>query len=385
MAMKDAPIKVLVVFGTRPEAIKLAPVLSELGRRSKDGAVRYSVCVTGQHRQMLDQVLDIFGIQPDYDLELMTESQSLAQVAAAVLTGMEPVLDVEQPDWIVVQGDTTTVAAASLAAYYSRSRVAHVEAGLRTHDKWQPFPEEMNRKVADAIADLYFPPTESAKRNLLREGAPEDAVVITGNTAIDALQRIVSTPRPHGVSELIAAGGDDKLILITAHRRESFGQPLENICAAIRELASIRPGVRIILPVHMNPNIRQPVSRMLSGLDRVRLIDPLDYVSMVHLMNASYLVLTDSGGVQEEAPALGKPVLVMREVTERPEGIAAGVAKLVGTDTRRIVSETQTLLEDECEYAKMNRAVNPYGDGYASRRIVRALLGEPTDEFDIPV
>ncbi len=382
--MKDAPIRVLVVFGTRPEAIKLAPVLRELDRRSKDGAVRYSVCVTGQHRQMLDQVLDIFGIHPDYDLELMTEAQSPAQVAAAVLAGMEPVLAVEQPDWIVVQGDTTTVAAASLAAYYSKSRVAHVEAGLRTHDKWQPFPEEMNRKIADAIADLYFPPTESAKHNLLREGVHEDAIVVSGNTVIDSLQYIVTTPRPRRISELVASDGCDRLILVTSHRRESFGRPLENICDALRELASGYPGIRIVFPVHMNPAVKLPVDRMLSGLANVSLIDPLDYASMAHLMDASYMALTDSGGIQEEAPALGKPVLVMRELTERPEGIEAGVAKLVGTDTRRIVDEARRLLEDEREYGKMSRAVNPYGDGHASRRIVGALLGEPTDEFEFP-
>lgn len=374
------PLKVLAVFGTRPEAIKIAPVLTELSRRAEDGGVRYSVCVTAQHRQMLDQVLNIFDIQPDHDLDLMTETQSLAQVASAVLAKIEPVLNAEQPDWIIVQGDTTTAAAASLAAYYSRVRVAHIEAGLRTHDKWQPFPEEINRKVAGAVADLHFSPTESAKRNLLYEGVSKDTIVISGNTAIDSLQYIVSTPKPHHVSELTTSG-DDRLILITAHRRENFGRPLENICAAINELASDYPGIRIVFPAHMNPAVRLSVSKRLSGLDRVILIDPLDYASMIHLINASYLVLTDSGGIQEEAPALGKPVLVMREVTERPEGVKAGVARLVGTDTRRIVSEVETLLGDESEYNKMNRAVNPYGDGCASPRIVRTLLGEPTDEF----
>ncbi len=360
----------------------MAPVLRELGRRAEDGVVHYAVCVTAQHRQMLDQALDIFGIVPDYDLDLMTEAQSPAQVAAAVLAKMEPVLDIERPDWILVQGDTTTTAAASLAAYYSRARVAHIEAGLRTHDKWQPFPEEINRKVAGVIADLHFPPTESAKRNLLREGISEDAIIISGNTAIDALQSVVSMPRPDGVSGLIDFASDpDRLILVTAHRRENLGRPLENICAAMRELASSYPRIRIVFPVHMNPAARGPVSKMLSGVDNIILTDPLDYASMVHLMNASYLTLTDSGGVQEEAPALGKPVLVMREATERPEGVEAGVAKLVGTDSGHIVNAVQTLLEDKREYEKMNRAVNPYGDGRAGARIVRALLGEPTDEF----
>ena len=365
----------------------MAPILNELGRRADGGDVRHAVCVTAQHRQMLDQVLELFGIVPNYDLDLMTEAQSPAQIAAATLARIEPVLDIEQPDWVLVQGDTTTVAAASLAAYYRRIRVAHIEAGLRTHDKWQPFPEEINRKIADAIADLHFAPTESAKRNLLREGVSQDTVIVTGNTSIDALNHILSMPRRDGIGNLIGANassfalGDNRLLLVTAHRRENFGRPLDSICAAIRELASTYPAVRVVFPIHMNPTVRGPVTKILSGLSNVSLVEPLDYASLVHVMDASYLVLTDSGGIQEEAPALGKPVLVMREVTERPEGVEAGVAKLVGTDTQRIVTEVRTLLDDSDEYEKMNRAVNPYGDGQSSARIVRALLGEPTDEF----
>lgn len=359
----------------------MAPVVSELDRRAEEGAASYSVCVTAQHRQMLDQALDIFGIRPDYDLDLMEEAQSPSRVASAVLSDLEKVLDAERPDWVVVQGDTTTVAAASLAAYYSGARVAHVEAGLRTQDKRSPFPEEINRRIAGVVADLHFAPTRSARRNLLREGVSEDAIIVSGNTVIDSLRRIAAMPRPESVSGLIDCGRGDRIALVTAHRRESIGQPMENICAAIAELARDCPQVRFVFPVHMNPAVRETVTGMLSGVNGVSLVEPLDYVSMTHVMNASRIVLTDSGGVQEEAPALGKPVLVMRDVTERPEGIEAGCARLVGTDARRIADAARTLLEDEREYEKMSGAVNPYGDGRAAVRIVRALLGEPTDEF----
>ena len=387
MLSNDTPVKVLAIFGTRPEAIKMAPILCELSKRAGGGEVIHAVCVTAQHRQMLDQVLDIFSILPDYDLDLMTEAQSPAQIAAAALVRIEPVLDVEQPDWVIVQGDTTTTVIASLAAYYCRAKVAHVEAGLRTHDKWQPFPEEINRKIAGAIADLHFAPTELAKRNLLTEGVSRDSIIVTGNTAIDALNSIISMAGYDGIHDLIGASdssgsSNDRLILVTTHRRENHGRPLENICTAIRELASLYPVVKFVFPMHMNPTVRGPVNKMLSGMNNVMLVDPLDYVSLVHLMDASYLVLTDSGGIQEEAPSLGKPVLVMRELTERPEGVEAGVAKLVGTESRRIVDEVRMLLEDRDEYEKMNNVVNPYGDGRASIRIVRALLSEPTDEFD---
>ena len=387
MESKSSALNVLAVFGTRPEAIKMAPILTELGSRAKEGAVRYATCVTAQHRQMLDQVLELFDIQVDYDFDLMTEAQSPARVAGSVLEKLESVLEIEQPDWIVVQGDTTTTAAASLAGYYSQTKVAHVEAGLRTHDKWQPFPEEVNRRIASVIADLHFPPTAFAKRNLLEEGIPEDSIIVTGNTVIDSLQRIARTPQSERVVELIGGVGDarepceDRLILVTAHRRENFGRRLENICTAIRRVASSYPGIRIVFPVHMNPAARETVIDMLSGLSNVTLTEQIDYISMVHLMKSSYMVVTDSGGIQEEAPALGKPVLVTRDVTERPEGVSAGVAKLVGTDVERIVDEVRTLLESGTEYERMSRMVNPYGDGRASVRIVRALLGEATDEF----
>ena len=387
MTPDGAPTKFLAVFGTRPEAIKMAPVLRELGRRSEEGLVKYAVCVTAQHRRMLDQVLDIFGIRPDYDLDLMTESQTPTQVAAAVLSRIEPVLAAERPDYVIVQGDTTTVAATSLASYCSGIRVAHVEAGLRTHDKWQPFPEEVNRRIASVIADLHFAPTESAKRNLLKEGIPGSSIVVAGNTVIDSLQEISSMPRPSSVSELLddmRASSGDKLLLVTAHRRENFGSPMEEICAALIELARDYSQIRFVFPVHLNPAVRHTVFGMLAGIDNIRLINPVDYVSMVHLMDASYLVLTDSGGIQEEAPALGKPVLVLRDTTERPEGIEARVARLVGTKSEYIVSAVRLLLEDKREYDRMSKAVNPYGDGRASNRIVRTLLGESTDEF-IPV
>ena len=365
----------------------MAPILAELDRRAAEGGVRYATCVTAQHREMLDQVLDLFGIETDYDLDLMTEAQSPARVAGLVLEKLGSVLEVEQPDWIVVQGDTTTTAAASLAGYYSRAKVAHVEAGLRTHDKWQPFPEEVNRRVATVIADLHCAPTEFAKRNLIEEGIREDAVIVTGNTVIDSLQRIILTPQPKRVAELIRGTGDvrgragHRLVLVTAHRRENFGTRLKNVCAAIRQVADSYPEIRIVFPMHMNPAARKPAFDMLSGVSNVSLIEQVDYISMVHLINSSYMVVTDSGGIQEEAPALGKPVLVTRDVTERPEGVEAGVAKLVGTDVERIVEEVRILLDDAIEYERMSRVINPYGDGRASIRIVRALLGEVTDEF----
>ena len=362
----------------------MAPVLRELAGRAKEGLIHYSVCITAQHRQMLDQVLDTFDILPDYDLDLMTEGQTPSQVAATVLSRIEPILSAERPDYVVVQGDTTTVAATSLASHYSGIAVAHVEAGLRTHDKWQPFPEETNRKVADAIADIHFAPTESARSNLLREGISQNSIFVTGNTVIDALQTIVSMSPPSKISSLAkspAGSSDDRLLLVTAHRRENFGSPMENICHAISRLARHFPEVRVVFPVHPNPAVRGTVGKMLSGIENIIMIDPLDYVSMVHLMNASHLVLTDSGGIQEEAPALNKPVLVMREVTERPEGIEAGIARLVGTEPDSIVNAVQILLENPCEYNRMRGAINPYGDGKASSRIVRTLLGESTDEF----
>ena len=380
--MESSTVKVLAVFGTRPEAIKMAPIIKELDNRAQSDAVQFTVCVTAQHRHMLDQMLGTFDIRADYDLDLMTSAQSLTQVAAAVLTKLTPVIEAECPDWVVVQGDTTTVAAASLAAFYSGVKVAHVEAGLRTHDKWQPFPEEINRRVAGAVADIHFAPTQTAKLNLTREGVAEDSIVVTGNTSIDALRLITATSPSSSLNELIGSLGspDDRIIVVTAHRRENFGRPLERICAALRKLSIDLPDVRIVYPVHMNPEVSEPVTRMLSGLRNVYLTKPMDYASMVHLMNASYLILTDSGGIQEEAPGLGKPVLVMRDVTERPEGIEAGVAKLVGTDTERILHETRKLLEDQAAYERMSRAVNPYGDGHAAKRIVGELVERHVNE-----
>ena len=374
--MKPTAVNILAVFGTRPEAIKMAPVIKELERKAQNGSVRHAVCVTAQHRQMLDQMLSTFDIQSDYDLDLMTKSQSPAQVAAAVLTKLTPVLEAECPDWVVVQGDTTTVAAASLAAYYFGTKVAHVEAGLRTHDKWQPFPEEINRRIAGTVADIHFAPTQTAKSNLLCEGVAEDSIVVTGNTSIDALRLITAAPRPANFHELLRILGstDDRIIVVTAHRRENFGAPLQNICSAIRSLASEYPNVQIVYPVHMNPEVSGPVTRILSGLRNVHLTNPMDYASMVHLMNISYVILTDSGGIQEEAPGLGRPVLVMRDVTERPEGVKAGVAKVVGTTSEGILRETIRLLEDQEVYECMARAVNPYGDGHAAERIVCSLL-----------
>jgi UDP-N-acetylglucosamine 2-epimerase (non-hydrolysing) len=325
---------------------------------------------------MLDQVLGLFGIRPDVDLDLMRADQSLAELSAAIFTGLDPVLAEVKPDWVLVQGDTTTVAVASLLAYYRRIRVGHVEAGLRTHDKWQPFPEEINRRVAGAAADLHFAPTEWARRNLLREGVPEAAILVTGNPVIDALRAVARQPEPGQVTKLLKklrVGVARRLILVTAHRRENFGAPLEGICAALRELAA-RGDVEIVDPVHLNPNVQEPVRRLLDGVAHVTLLPPLDYLPMVHLMKRAHLVLTDSGGIQEEAPAFGVPVLVLRAVTERPEGVEAGVLKLVGTDPRRIAAEASRLLDDPAEYGRMAKAVNPFGDGQAAQRIVRALL-----------
>jgi UDP-N-acetylglucosamine 2-epimerase (non-hydrolysing) len=381
-------VKVFVVFGTRPEAIKLAPVIRELESRPPSAGLRTVVCVTGQHREMLDQVLSLSRIEPDYDLDVMERDQTPSMVAAAVLSGLEPLLAEESPDWVVVQGDTTTVAAAGLAAYYARSKVAHVEAGLRTHDKWQPFPEELNRRFASVVADLHFAPTDWARRNLLREGTPDHAIVLTGNPVIDALLYTAALP-PSAEAEAIlgspaAAGAEPHptLILVTAHRRENFGPGIEGICLALKDIAHLYGGAcRILYSVHPNPKAYEPARRLLQDEPRITLLPPQDYLTLVHLMKRSDLVLTDSGGIQEEAPSFGKPVLVLREVTERPEAVQAGTVKVVGTSRERIVAEVTALMEDRAAYEKMARAINPYGDGQASRRIVSALLGEPVDPF----
>lgn len=362
----------LFVFGTRPEAIKLAPVILELRRRLE---FHVSVCVTAQHREMLDQVLETFDIRPDYDLDIMCPGQDLFQVTARSLTELEPLLRKEQPWMVLVEGDTTTVLATALAAFYLGIKVGHVEADLRTFDKRRPFPEEINRRLTTHLADLHFAPTESARRNLLAEQVPESSVFVTGNTVIDTLFLVRDRygghwPLPPGVPPL-APG--KRLVLVTGHRRESFGQGFENICDALRQIAA-RPDVEIVYPVHLNPNVQEPVRRILGGLPNVRLIEPLSYVPFVGLMESSYLILTDSGGIQEEGPSLGKPVLVMREVTERPEAVEAGTVRLVGTEVKAVVDGVWELLDNRELYERMSRAHNPYGDGLASKRIADILI-----------
>ena len=374
-------LKVLTIFGTRPEAIKMAPVIQALQRTP---GVEALVCITAQHRQMLDQVLEIFGITPDIDLDLMRPDQSLAELTAAIFTHLDPVLARLQPDWVLVQGDTTTVMAAALLAYYHRIRVGHVEAGLRTGDKWQPFPEEINRRVAGAVADLHFAPTEWARQNLRREGVPAEHIAVTGNPVIDALQQVAARPAPPETLALLEQIGlpadpyapdSPRLALVTAHRRENFGQPLEDICLALRQLADAYQGrLRIAYPVHLNPNVQAPVQRLLGDVPNITLLPPLDYLPWVHLLKRAALLLTDSGGLQEEAPALGVPVLVLRQVTERPEGVEAGVVRLVGSDPGRILAEARRLLDDPAEHARMSRAANLYGDGHTAERIVQALM-----------
>jgi len=360
----------------------MAPVVQALARTP---GVESHVCVTAQHRQMLDQVLDLFAIVPDVDLDLMQADQSLAQLTAAIFTHLDPVLTDLRPDWILAQGDTTTVMATALLAYYHRIRFGHVEAGLRTGDKWQPFPEEVNRQVAGVVADLHFAPTEWSRQNLLRENVPSEKIVVTGNPVIDALHFVAAKPETPQVSQLFhQIGLPDRsdhspnfphLVLVTAHRRENFGRPLEQICAALRHLAeTYDENIRLVYPVHLNPNVQEPVYRLLGDVPNIFLMPPLDYLPLVHLLKRATLVLTDSGGLQEEAPGLGVPVLVMRAVTERPEGVQAGTVKLVGTDPERIVTETRRLLDDPDAHAAMARAINPYGDGHAAERIISALL-----------
>lgn len=366
-------MKILSVFGTRPEAVKMAPIVKLLAQTT---GIESRVCVTAQHRHMLDQVLNLFEINPHYDLDLMRPDQSLAQLSAAIFTHLDPVLEDFHPDWVLAQGDTTTVAITSLLAYYRRIKFGHVEAGLRTHDKWQPFPEEINRRVAGVIADLHFAPTDWSRQNLLREGVSDDKIEVTGNTVIDALQFVSTQPEPSEISQLLASRlANSRLILVTAHRRENFGKPLENICRALLQLAQ-RGDVEIVYPVHLNPNVQEPVNRLLSGVNHITLLPPLDYLPLVHLMKHAALILTDSGGIQEEAPAFGIPTLVLREVTERPEGVSAGTLKLVGTETGVILQAAQRLLENKSAYVKMAQAANPYGDGHAAQKIITALLNQ---------
>ncbi len=380
-------MRVLSVFGTRPEAVKMAPVVQALAHTP---GITSLVCVTAQHRQMLDQVLRLFNILPDVDLDLMQPDQNLANLTADIFTHLDPVLVNLKPDWILVQGDTTTAMASSLAAFYRHIRVGHVEAGLRTNDKWQPYPEEINRRLTSVVTDLHFSPTDWARQNLLRENIPSDQIIVTGNPVIDALHSVVQMPPTQAVLELFkrmelpyhppgatpsSQPGSPRLILVTAHRRENFGKPLENICSALKRLAqTYGNGIRIVYPVHLNPNVQVPVHRLLDAVPNIILLDPLDYLPMVHVMKQANLILTDSGGLQEEAPSLGIPVLVMRAVTERPEGVAAGTVRLVGTDPDEIFSQSCRLLNDPLAYAAMAQAINPYGDGKAAMRITDALI-----------
>jgi UDP-N-acetylglucosamine 2-epimerase (non-hydrolysing) len=367
-------LTVLNVFGTRPEAIKMAPVIKELGKHR--ACVRSLVCSVAQHREMLDQVLKVFQIEPDYDLNLMQPDQSLSQLTANLFAGLDPVVSEVKPDWILAQGDTTTVFVAAMVAFYHGIAFGHVEAGLRTGDKLRPFPEEINRRLADLVATVYFAPTENARQALLREGCSERDIYVTGNTVVDALNDVAAREYDWQSGPLSGLPVDKRLVLITAHRRESFGDPFRELCFAIRELAHTfaNDGVHFVYPVHLNPHVRQPVNDILSGLPNVSLIEPLDYLSLVHLMKQSTLILTDSGGIQEEAPSLQVPVLVMRDTTERPEGIETGVVRLVGTQRSRIATEGEKLLRDPIAHAAMATGANPYGDGKAAKRIVSVLL-----------
>ena len=388
-SIKHTPMKkVMLVFGTRPEAIKMAPLVKEFQKHGE--SFETQVCVTGQHREMLDQVLGIFDITPDYDLNIMKQGQDLYDVTARVLTGMRDVLKEARPDVVLVHGDTTTSMAAALAAFYQQIPVGHVEAGLRTRNIYSPWPEEMNRQVTGRIATWHFAPTALSRRNLLAEGVEDKNITVTGNTVIDALYMVVERMRRDTSldarlrRELQEAGYDTgrleegrRLVLITGHRRENFGEGFIHICAAIKDLKNKYPEVDFVYPMHLNPNVRRPIHEVfgedLSNLDNMFFIEPLEYLSFVYLMEKSYVVLTDSGGIQEEAPGLGKPVLVMRDTTERPEALEAGTVKLVGTDYDKIVNEVSTLLDDKAAYEKMSKAVNPYGDGMACGRIVNFL------------
>ncbi|WP_258742773.1 non-hydrolyzing UDP-N-acetylglucosamine 2-epimerase [Eggerthella lenta] len=361
--------KVMLVFGTRPEAIKMCPLVKEL--RKASNYFETIACVTGQHREMLDQVLDVFGIVPEYDLHIMKPGQSLFDVTSSVLLGLKPILENEQPDIVLVHGDTTTSFATALACFYLHIPIGHVEAGLRTHNLQSPWPEEFNRRAVDVVSDFYFAPTEISRQNLLSEGAAEENIYVTGNTGIDALKTTISPNYSHPALEWTRGS---KLILITAHRRENLGTPMRSMFRAIRRVLEEHDDLKALYPIHMNPSVREAVHLELDGCDKLQIIEPLEVVNFHNFMAASYLVLTDSGGIQEEAPSLGKPVLVMRDTTERPEGIEAGTLKLVGTEESAIYREFSNLLSNQTEYDRMSKASNPYGDGFASRRIVNALL-----------
>ncbi|MDE4542807.1 UDP-N-acetylglucosamine 2-epimerase (non-hydrolyzing) [Thermoanaerobacterium sp. R66] len=378
-------LKVMPIFGTRPEAIKMAPLVKEL--QCADG-IETVVCVTAQHRDMLDQVLRLFNVIPKYDLDVMKESQSLSDITSSVLRGLDDVLGQEKPDLILVHGDTTTTFVAALSAFYKKIKIGHVEAGLRSFDKWFPYPEEMNRKLTGVLSDLHFAPTQTAKENLLKEGVDESSIFVTGNTVIDAMKYTVKENyifRDDRLNEVDYR--NKKVIVVTAHRRENWGLPIENICNALRKIAIDFKDTYIIYPVHKNPVVRDMVFSILDNLDNVLLLNPIDTDEMHNLLKRCYMVMTDSGGLQEEVPSLGKPVLVLRDVTERPEAVKAGTVKIIGTDFDRVYSEAKLLLTDKNEYDKMANAVNPYGDGNASRRIVQAIkyafgmTDEKVDEF----
>lgn len=363
-------LKVLTVFGTRPEAIKMAPVVHALAAHPDEFDSR--VCVTAQHRQMLDQVLELFQIRPDHDLNLMKPNQDLFQVTTSVLMGMKEVLEAEAPDIVLVHGDTTTTMATSLACFYKKIPIGHVEAGLRTWDKYYPFPEEINRVVTDAVCTLFFAPTQRSRENLLKAGAPEDKIYMTGNTVIDALFYTLNKPGRNGKLPVPLDSGK-RLVLVTVHRRENFGEPMQDICRALKDIVQRHEDVEMVIPVHPNPNVRGVVHEVLGNLPDVHLIDPLDYEPFCKLMEKSTLILTDSGGVQEEAPSLSKPVLVLRDETERPEAVEMGTVKLIGPHYEKIVSTAHELLTNDAAYQAMAKAANPYGDGHASERIIQAL------------
>ena len=360
----------MTIFGTRPEAIKMAPLVKELEKRKEIESI---VCVTAQHREMLDQVLKVFDIKPNYDLNIMKQGQTLSEITSRVLLGLEEVIKEVKPNIILVHGDTTTTFAGALAAFYNNVDIGHVEAGLRTWNKYSPFPEEMNRQMVDCMTDMYFAPTEVSKNNLLIQGINEDKIYITGNTAIDAMKYTVKDTYYNEIFDWV---GEDKLILLTAHRRENLGEPMRNIFNAVKRLVLDIPNIKVVYPIHLNPNIRKIADDVIGNNEKIKIIEPLEVIDFHNFINKSYLILTDSGGIQEEAPSLGKPVLVLRDTTERPEGISAGTLKLVGTDENTIYNETIKLLLDNDEYLKMSKANNPYGDGFASKKIVDEIVNK---------
>ena len=363
-------IKVMSVFGTRPEAIKMAPLVKELESR---GEIQSIVCVTAQHREMLDQVLATFEIKPDYDLNMMKHGQTLIDIITGALSGLDAVIKEAKPDIVLVHGDTSTTFVAALAAFYNQTAIGHVEAGLRTYDKYSPYPEEMNRQMVDCVTDMYFAPTSLSRANLLAENISDEKIYVNGNTAIDAMSTTVDAGYTHPELDWLEG---DKMILLTAHRRENLGEPMRNIFRGIRRVLDDVPGIKVIYPIHKNPVVREAADEIFGDCDRVKLIEPLDVFDFHNFQNLAHIILTDSGGIQEEAPSLGKPVLVLRDTTERPEGIDAGTLKLVGTDSDVIYRETMRLLTDKAEYERMSKASNPYGDGHASQRIVDAIIAK---------